>query len=70
MPRYYFHFQDGSSRFEDGIGEVFPDASSALHHARRIALELARGGEPTNTAIIVTNGDRQLFEVQLPEHGG
>jgi hypothetical protein len=43
MPRYYFHFQDGSSRFEDGIGEVFPDASSALRQARRIALELAPG---------------------------
>jgi hypothetical protein len=68
MPRYYFHFQDGSSRFEDGNGEVFPDASLALRQARQIALELARGGEPTNTAIIVTDGDRQLFEVQLPKY--
>jgi hypothetical protein len=69
MPRYYFHFQDGSSRFEDGIGEVFPDASSALRQARRIAVELARGGEPMHTTVIVTDGDRQLFEVRLPEHG-
>jgi hypothetical protein len=70
MPRYFFHFQDGSSRFEDGTGEVFPDASSALRQAKRIALELAQGGKPTNTASIVTDGNRQLFEVRLPEHGG
>jgi hypothetical protein len=68
MPRYYFHFHDGSSSFEDGVGDVFTDSSAALRHARRIALELARGGEPANAAIIVTDGDRQLFEIRLPEH--
>ena len=68
MPRYYFHFHDGSSSFEDEIGEVFANAGAALRQARRIALELARGGEPPNAAIIVTDGDLQLFEVRLPEH--
>ena len=34
------------------------------------ALELARGGEPMHTTIIVTDGDWQLFEVRLPEHDG
>ena len=68
MPRYYFHFHDGSSSFEDEIGEVFANAGAALRQARRIALELARGGEPANAAIIVTDGDLQLFEVRLPEH--
>jgi hypothetical protein len=45
------------------------DASIALQHARRIALELARGGESANALIIVAEGDRQLFEVPLSEHG-
>jgi hypothetical protein len=42
---------------------------TALQQARRIALELARGGEPMNSAIIVTADDRQLFEVPLSENG-
>jgi hypothetical protein len=68
MPRYCFHFQNGPFRLEDGTGEVFPDDSLALQHARRIARELAEGGEPANSAIIVTDGDLQLFEVRLPEN--
>jgi hypothetical protein len=69
MPHYYFHFRTGSSIFEDEIGEVFAHDASALQQARRIALELARGGEPMNSAIIVTADDRQLFEVPLSENG-
>jgi hypothetical protein len=69
MPRYYFDFQDGSSLFKDEFGEVFADASSALQHAKRIALELLRGAEPTSASIIVAEGDRQLFEVPLSQHG-
>jgi hypothetical protein len=53
MPRYYFHFRAGSSTLKDEVGEVLADASTALQHARRIALELARGGESTNASIIV-----------------
>jgi uncharacterized protein DUF6894 len=68
MPRYYFHFHDGSSSFDDETGEVFADPAAALRQARRIALELARGGEGANAAIIVTDGDLRLFEVRLPEH--
>ena len=69
MPRYYFHFRTGSSTFRDEVGEVLVDASTALQHARRIALELARGGESANALIIVAEGDRQLFEVPLSEQG-
>jgi hypothetical protein len=48
---------------------VFANASLALQHARKIALELARGGEPTNAAIIVAEGDQHLFEVLLSQAG-
>ena len=69
MPRYYFHFRDGSSIFEDDVGEVFADASLARQHATKIARELARGGEPINAAIVVVEGGQHLFEVSLSEQG-
>jgi hypothetical protein len=69
MPRYYFHYRDGSSIFEDVVGEVFADASLARQHATKIARELARGGEPTNAAIVVVEGGQHLFEVPLGEQG-
>jgi hypothetical protein len=69
MPRYYFHFRDGPSIFKDEVGEMFADASLALQHAKKIALELARGGEPADAVIIVAEGDQHLFEVPLSEHG-
>jgi uncharacterized protein DUF6894 len=63
-----FHFRDGSSTFEDDVGEVFADASSAMQHATKIARELARGGEPTGAAIVVVaEGGGHLFEVPLGE---
>jgi hypothetical protein len=65
MPHYYFHYRDGSSIFEDVVGEVFADASLAIQHATKIARELARGGEPTNAAIVVFEGVQHLFEVPL-----
>ena len=65
MPRYYFHYRDGSSIFEDDVGEVFADASLARQHATKIARELAQGGEPPNAAIVVVEGGQQLFEVAL-----
>lgn len=68
MPRYYFHYRDGSSVFEDEVGEVFADASLAMQHATKIARELARGGESTNAAIVVEGG-KHLFEVLLAEQG-
>ena len=42
MPRYYFHFRSGYSVLKDEVGEVFADASLALQHAKKIALELVR----------------------------
>jgi hypothetical protein len=69
MPRYYFHLRDGSSLIKDEVGEMFADAALALEHAKRIALELALGGEPANAAIVVVDGDRQIFEVPLSQQG-
>jgi hypothetical protein len=69
MRRYYFHYRDGSSTFEDDVGEVFADASLARQHATKIACELARGGEPTTAAIVVVEGRQHLFEVPLAEQG-
>jgi hypothetical protein len=69
MPRYYFHYRDGSSIFEDVVGEVFADSSLARQHATKIARELVRGGEPTNAAIVVVEGGQSLFEVPLGEQG-
>jgi hypothetical protein len=69
MPRYYFHFRAGSSTLKDEVGEVFADASLAMQHATKIARELARGGEPTNAAIVVVEGGQHLFEVPLGEQG-
>jgi hypothetical protein len=69
MPRYYFHYRDGSSIFEDDVGEVFADASLAMQHATTIARELARGGEPANAAIVVIEDGQHLFEVPLGEQG-
>ncbi|SDH62939.1 MULTISPECIES: DUF6894 family protein [Bradyrhizobium] len=64
MPPYYFHYRDGSSIFEDGVGEVFA-ASLAMQHATKLARELARSGEPANAAIVVVEGGQHLFEVPL-----
>jgi hypothetical protein len=69
MPRYYFHFKVGSSIFRDEVGQVFADASLALQHAKQVALELLRGGEPTHASIIVAEDDQQLFEVPLSDQG-
>ena len=69
MRRYYFHYRDGSSIFEDDVGEVFAGASLAMQHATKIARELAQGGEPPNAAIVVVEGGQQLFEVALGAQG-
>jgi hypothetical protein len=42
VPRFYFHFQDGSSCLEDEEGMVLPDAEAAWYQAIRSARELAR----------------------------
>jgi hypothetical protein len=69
MPRYYFHYRVGSSIFEDDVGELLADASLAIQHATKIARELARGGEPTNAAIVVVESGQHFFEVPLGEPG-
>jgi hypothetical protein len=65
MPRYYFHYRDGSATFADDVGEVFAENSLALQHATKLARELAQGGEPSDAAIVVVEGGQQLFEVAL-----
>ena len=67
MPRYYFHYRDGSSTFADDVGEMFADVSLARQHATKIARELAQGGEPPNAAIVVVERGQPLFEVALGE---
>jgi hypothetical protein len=41
--------------------------AAALQHAKQVALELVRGGEPAHALIVVAEGDRQLFEVPLSD---
>jgi Domain of unknown function (DUF6894) len=67
VPRYYFHYRDGSSTFADDVGEVFADVCLARQHATKIARELAQGGEPPNAAIVVVEDGQPLFEVALGE---
>jgi hypothetical protein len=43
VPRFYFHFQDGSSRLNDPEGMELPDAEAAWYQAVRSARELVRG---------------------------
>ncbi len=40
MPRFYFHFDDGSSRTPDPEGMVLPDAEAAWYQAVRNARDL------------------------------
>jgi hypothetical protein len=66
MPRYSFHFWDGSF-FRDASGEVLPDEAAALLQAETIAYELA--GESGAGAIIVTSGDaggKTVFTIPVP----
>src|ERR1700733_9692539 len=53
MRRYYFHYRDGPSTFEDDVGEVFADASLARQHATKIAGELVGGGNRSTATICV-----------------
>lgn len=64
MPRYYFHFKDGAL-FRDEEGEDLRDVELARCHARRLALELACGGERAG-CILVADGNDPLFTVPLP----
>jgi hypothetical protein len=69
MPRYYFHFRAGSSTLKDEAGEVLADASSALQHAKQIALELVRRRIDKCIDHRSRGGDRPLFEVPLSKLG-
>ncbi|MBR1219868.1 hypothetical protein JQ557_17805 [Bradyrhizobium sp. U87765 SZCCT0131] len=64
MPRYYFHFKDGTL-FRDEEGEDLRDVELARCHARRLALELASGGERAG-CIEVADDSARLFAVPLP----
>ncbi|MGO4715070.1 DUF6894 family protein [Bradyrhizobium sp. 2TAF24] len=64
MPRYFFHFKDGSL-FKDEEGEDLRDIELARCHARRLALELASGGE-RGGCIVVADDTDPLFAVPLP----
>jgi len=66
MPRFYFHFRDGTL-LEDDTGEELPNAEAALRHGRRMAAELAEDLEAPNAAVIVSDGLHNLAEVPLHE---
>ena len=40
MPRFYFHFQNGSGRTEDAEGIILPDEEAAWFQAVRSARDL------------------------------
>jgi len=42
-----------------------PDLNAARRHARRVALELAQGGEPEGASVVVAEGGRTLFVMEL-----
>jgi hypothetical protein len=63
MPRFYFHFADGSCRKQDPEGIVLPDAEAAWYQGVRNALEVIHAQFGTGT---VAPGQR--FEVE-DEHG-
>jgi hypothetical protein len=50
MPRFFFHFADGSV-FKDQDGEDLPSIESARAHAARIANELAEAGDYGGYAV-------------------
>jgi hypothetical protein len=64
VPRYFFHFRDGSWTV-DPDGQELTDVEAARLEAQRIARELAQGGEPATAAIVVMDGHQTLFEVSL-----
>jgi hypothetical protein len=64
MPRYYFHYRNGDL-FKDDQGEELPDLDAARRHARRVAVELAQGGEPQSASVVVAEADQTLFVVEL-----
>ncbi len=64
MPRYYFHYRNGGL-YQDEFGEELPDLNAARRHARRVALELAQGGEPEGASVVVAEGGRTLFVMEL-----
>ena len=59
MPRFYFHFQDGSCRTPDPEGIILPDAEAAWYQGVRNAREFIR--ERVNTGAL-TPGQR--FEIE------
>ena len=63
MPRFYFHFDDGSSRTQDPEGIVLPDAEAAWYQGVRNALEVIHAQFGSGT---INPGQR--FEVE-DEHG-
>jgi hypothetical protein len=66
MPRFYFHFRD-AKLIRDDSGEELPDIDAAGGHARRMATELSDEVRGSNAAIIVSDGQQDLFEISLSD---
>ena len=65
MPRYHFNYRYDTV-LEDATGEDLPNIDAARGHARRVALELARGGAAAPASVVVTGAKGQtLFTIDL-----
>jgi hypothetical protein len=59
MPRFYFHFDDGSCRKPDAEGMILPDAEAAWYQGVRSALEVIQAQFDSGA---VASGQR--FEIE------
>jgi hypothetical protein len=64
QPHYYFHFM-AKTLMEDGEGQPFADAASALRHAKVLAEQFSESGLLFGSTILVARDDEVLFEVPL-----
>jgi hypothetical protein len=66
--KFFFHFSANRKArriIEDHNGQELPDIEAAREEARRIARELAQGGEVAPASIVVTDGEHILFEIDV-----
>lgn len=62
MPRFYFHFDDGSCRKPDAEGTILPDAEAAWYQGVRHAMDVIQAQFGSGTLA-----PGQRFEVEDEE---
>jgi hypothetical protein len=69
MPRFFFHLWEGQTEFHDEEGQNFGGIAEAVHHARRVAEELAQNksaSELKECLIVVTDAtDAEVARIGL-----